>query len=111
MDLSYEEAENAFVQLIGREAARFSFLRESTKLSDVEKKQYDAFNVIKNGKYWMDKGFLVFSLKVLSQLLCRSNGQKTLILKIKDNIMLECFVQRDIIFINQNQRFLTIETA
>ena len=26
--LSYEEAENAFVQLIGREAARFSFLRE-----------------------------------------------------------------------------------
>ena len=78
--LSYEEAENAFVQLIGREAARFSFLRESTKLSDVEKKQYDAFNVIKNGKYWMDKGFLVFSLKVLSQLLCRFYGQKTLIL-------------------------------
>ena len=78
--LSYEEAENAFVQLIGREAARFSFLRESTKLSDVEKKQYDAFNVIKNGEYWMDKGFLVSSLKVLSQLLCRFYGQKTLIL-------------------------------
>lgn len=28
----------------------------------------------------MDKGFLVFSLKVLSQLLCRFYGQKTLIL-------------------------------
>lgn len=78
--LSYEEAENAFVQLIGREAARFSFLRESTKLSDVEKKQYDAFSVIKNGKYWMDKGFLVSSLRVLSQLLCRFYGRKTLIL-------------------------------
>ena len=78
--LSYEEAENAFVQLIGREAARFSFLRESTKLSDVEKKQYDAFTIIKNGKYWMDKGFLVSSLRVLSQLLCRFYGQKTLIL-------------------------------
>ena len=78
--LSYEEAENAFVQLIGREAARFSFLRESTKLSDVEKKQYDGFTVIKNGKYWMDKGFLVSSLRVLSQLLCRFYGRKTLIL-------------------------------
>ena len=78
--LSYEEAENAFVQLIGREAARFSFLRESTKLSDVEKKQYDAFTIIKNGKYWMDKGFLVSSLRVLSQLLCLFYGQKTLIL-------------------------------
>ena len=78
--LSYEEVENAFVQLIGREAARFSFLRESTKLSDVEKKQYDAFTIIKNGKYWMDKGFLVSSLRVLSQLLCRFYGQKTLIL-------------------------------
>ena len=53
-------------------------MRESTKLSDVEKKQYDAFNVIKNGEYWMDKGFLVSSLKVLSQLLCRFYGQKTL---------------------------------
>ena len=78
--LSYEEAESAFVQLIGREAARFSFLRESTKLSDIEKKQYDAFSVIKNGKYWMDKGFLVSSLRVLSQLLCRFYGRKTLIL-------------------------------
>ena len=78
--LSYEEAESAFVQLIGREAARFSFLRESTKLSDIEKKQYDAFSVIKNGKYWMDKGFLVSSLRILSQLLCRFYGRKTLIL-------------------------------
>lgn len=78
--LSYEEAESAFVQLIGREAARSSFLRESTKLSDIEKKQYDAFSVIKNGKYWMDKGFLVSSLRVLSQLLCRFYGRKTLIL-------------------------------
>lgn len=55
--LSYEEAENAFVQLIGREAARFSFLRESTKLSDVEKKQYDGFTVIKTENTGWIRGF------------------------------------------------------
>lgn len=78
--LTYEEAENALVQLIGSEAARFSFLLDSDKLSDMEKEQYRGFTIIQNGRYWIDKGFLLSSLRVLSQLLYRHYQQKVIIL-------------------------------
>lgn len=57
--LTYDEAENALIQLIGSEAARFPFLLNSDKLSETEKEQYRGFTIIQNGKYCIDKGFLI----------------------------------------------------
>lgn len=78
--LMYDEAENALIQLIGSEAARFPFLLNSDKLSETEKEQYRGFTIIQNGKYCIDKGFLISSLKVLAQLLYKHYDQKAIIL-------------------------------
>ena len=78
--LTYTEAENALIQLIGSEAARFPFLLNSDKLSETEKEQYRGFTIIQNGKYCIDKGFLISSLKVLAQLLYKHYDQKAIIL-------------------------------
>lgn len=64
--LSYEDAADALAQIIGNEAGRFPFLLNSGKLSEIEKEQYRGFTIIRNGIYWMDRGLLVSSLKVLS---------------------------------------------
>lgn len=78
--LTYAEAEDALVQLIGSEAGRFHFLTNSSVLSDAEKEQYRGFTIIQNGKYRMDKGLLISALRILSQLLYRHYGQKVIIL-------------------------------
>ena len=78
--LTFEEAVDMLVQLIGREAKRFSFLQNSSQLSVDEQEQYKSLIAIKNGKHWMDKGLLASSLIVLSQLLCQHYGQKVIIL-------------------------------
>ena len=78
--LTYAEAEDALAQLIGSEAGRFHFLTNSSALSDAEKEQYRGFTIIQNGKYRMDKGLLISSLRILSQLLYRHYGQKVIIL-------------------------------
>lgn len=78
--LTYAEAEDALVQLIGSEAGRFHFLNNSSALSDAEKEQYRGFTIIQNGKYRMDKGLLISALRILSQLLYRHYGQKVIIL-------------------------------
>ena len=78
--LTYAEAEDALVQLIGSEAGRFHFLTNSSALSDAEKEQYRGFTIIQNGKYRMDKGLLISALRILSQLLYRHYGQKVIIL-------------------------------
>lgn len=78
--LTFEEAVDMLVQLIGREAKSFSFLQNSPQLSVDEQEQYKSLIAIKNGKHWMDKGLLASSLIVLSQLLCQHYGQKVIIL-------------------------------
>ena len=78
--LTYDEAENALIQLIGSEAARFPFLLNSDKLSETEKEQYRGFTIIQNGEYCIDKGFLISSLKVLAQRLYKHYDQKAIIL-------------------------------
>ena len=78
--LTFEEAVDMLVQLIGREAKRFSFLQNSPQLSVDEQEQYKSLIAINNGKHWMDKGLLASSLIVLSQLLCQHYGQKVIIL-------------------------------
>lgn len=79
-DIKYEDARYRITELAGREAQRFSFLSESDKLSDNEKEQYQAIVALHNGKYSMDENILTSSIYILSHLLHRHYGQKTVIL-------------------------------
>lgn len=78
--LNFEDAKDNFRQLIGNEAERFSFLRNSEKLSENEKKKYQSLVSLNGGRYTMNGSELTFSLQTLSQLLYRHYGQKTVIL-------------------------------
>ena len=78
--LTYEDAFDVLVQIIGNEVCRFPLLLESDKLTEMEKDQYRGFLRIKNGKHDLDKGLVLSSLKVLSQLLAKHYGRKTIII-------------------------------
>ena len=78
--LIYDDAVAMFTWMIGSEASRFAFLADSEKLTEGEKAQYLEMTAIRGGKYSMDRNILVSSLKVLSQLLYKHYGQKTIIL-------------------------------
>lgn len=77
---AFEDARYRMTEMVGREAQRFAFLEESDKLSDNEKAQYKALIALNNGKYAMDKDILVSSVQMLSYLLYKHYGQKTVIL-------------------------------
>ena len=73
----------ALKNIIGKEAMRFQFLRESARLSDAEKDSYQ--RLIKIGTtsesiYDMTDAALIDSLKTLSQLLEKHYGQKGILL-------------------------------
>ena len=78
--LTYDEAFDALVQQIGAMASCSSFLLHSDKLIDVEKEQYRGLINIKDGKYHMDKGVVISSLRVMSQLLNKHYGKKTIVI-------------------------------
>ena len=78
--LKYEDAIYRITELIGIEAERFSFLEDSEYLSENEKKRYKAIIALKDGTNAMDEKVLVSSLQILSQLLYKHFGQKTVIL-------------------------------
>lgn len=78
--LTFEAARYRLTELIGVEAERFAFLSESTKLTDNERKKYDAIINLVNGKYSMDVDVLISSLQTLSQLLYKHYDQKVIIL-------------------------------
>ena len=78
--LKYEDAIYRITELIGIEAERFGFLEDSEYLSENEKKRYKAIIALKDGTNAMDEKELVSSLQILSQLLYKHFGQKTVIL-------------------------------
>ena len=78
--LKYEDAIYRITELIGIEAERFGFLEDSEYLSENEKKRYKAIIALKDGTNAMDEKVLVSSLQILSQLLYKHFGQKTVIL-------------------------------
>ncbi len=78
--LKYENAKYRIMELIGREAERYSFLRDSDRLSENEKEQYKAVIALQDGKYSMDENVLISSLRLLSHLLFQHYGEKTVIL-------------------------------
>ena len=78
--LTYDEAFEAFVRIIGNELNRFSFLAESENLTELERKQFKGLILMENGKFIMDKDKLTSSLKLVSQLLYRHYGKKAIII-------------------------------
>lgn len=78
--LTYDDAYDALVQVLGEVANRFSFLLESDSLFENEKEQYRGMIRVSDGKYHMDKGVVISSLKVMSQLLSKHYGRKVIII-------------------------------
>ena len=78
--LKFENARYRIIEMIGREAQRYEFLAESDKLSENEKAQYKALIALDNGKYTMDDDILISGIQMLSHLLYKHYGQKTVIL-------------------------------
>ena len=78
--LTYEEAFEAFVRIMGKEVNRVSFLADSDKLTQIEREQYKGLTIMKNGRLDFDKEKLISSLQLLSQLLYKHYGKKTVIL-------------------------------
>ena len=78
--LSYDEAFDSLVRIIGNEISRVSFLSDSEKLSELEHEMFRGLTVMKDGKYIFDKDKLTSSLRLVSQLLYQHYGQKTVII-------------------------------
>ena len=78
--LTYEEAFEAFVRIMGKEVNRVSFLADSDKLTQIEREQYKGLTIMKNGRLGFEEEKLISSLQLLSQLLYKHYGKKVVIL-------------------------------
>ena len=81
--LDYESAVAALQTVIGNEAMRFQFLKESKRLSEEEKEAYARLIEIGSGEggmYAMTEAVAASALKTLSQLLEKHYGRKTILL-------------------------------
>lgn len=79
--LSYQAASDGLRYVIGMEASRFSFLEESSKLTEDDKNRYRSLvNVGKDGFFTMNEANLLTSLKTLSQLLFKHYDSKVILL-------------------------------
>lgn len=78
--LDFETALYRFVEIIGREAERFYFLLDSKKLTVNEKERYKTLIRLDNGRYSMDVNILASALRLLSELLYKHYGKKTIII-------------------------------
>ena len=78
--LDFETALYRFVEIIGREAERFYFLLHSEKLTVNEKERYKTLIRLDNGRYSMDVNILASALRLLSELLYKHYGKKTIII-------------------------------
>ena len=81
--LKYDSAVAALRTVIGNEAGRFRFLRESSKLDEDDKNSYNQLVNVEirgNTKYDMSDAVLTDSLQTLSLLLYKHYGQKVILL-------------------------------
>ena len=78
--LNFDTAKYQMVELIAREAERFSFLAEDANLSDRDRDKYNALAAFADGRYQMSDDVLYGSLQTLSELLYKHFNQKTVIL-------------------------------
>ena len=87
--LTFEEAKYRLTELIAKEAERFGFLADSDRLSENEKKMYQALTALSDGRYTMDELLLVSAIQTISQLLYRHYGQKIILLMDEYDVPLD----------------------
>lgn len=78
--LTFEDARERLMELIGSEAERFHFLLDSDKLTEEDRCRYRALSALQNGQSAMNNGILTSSLQILSKLLYKHYEKKTIIL-------------------------------
>ena len=78
--LNFDTAKYQMVELIAREAERFSFLAEDANLSDRDREKYRVLTAFADGHYQMSDDVLYGSLQTFSELLYKHFNQKTVIL-------------------------------
>lgn len=81
--MNYETARAALCAVVGGEALRFQFLESSDRLSEQEREQYRS--LVKIGQpgqesFVMTDDVVTDGLRLLSELLCKHYGQKTILL-------------------------------
>lgn len=77
---SYEIALAALRSIIGQEAMRFLFLRESEKLSKNERDRYEALIRVDSGLFSIEEELLIDSLITLLDLLAKHYDRKVIVL-------------------------------
>ncbi len=77
---NYEEAAYSLIELIRSEVMRFSFLKDDDKLNNEEKTSYKTLVSMNDISLSSSLTQLKFSLKILSKLLYKHYGQKSIIL-------------------------------
>ena len=78
---NFEEAKEMLRHIIGNEAMRFQFLMQSPRLTEIERRRYEALiSIDKGGDYTMSDALLKSSLQTLPHLLQKHYGQSAVIL-------------------------------
>ena len=78
--LNFEAASSALRAVIGNEAMRFQFLRDSEKLSEDDHARYKALTRMERGLFALEDEVLVDGLQILSRLLAKHYGRKVILL-------------------------------
>ena len=78
--LNFADAQYRLAELLAGEAERFAFLAQSDKLTENEQSLYCGLTAVREGRYALADDVLVSALQLLSKLLSKHYGQKTIIL-------------------------------
>lgn len=78
--LTFADAQYRLAELIAGEAERFAFLAQSDKLMENERSLYCGLTAVREGRYALADEVIVSALQLLSKLLSKHYGQKTIIL-------------------------------
>ena len=78
--LTFADAQYRLAELIAGEAECFAFLAQSDKLTENERSLYCGLTAVREGRYALADEVLVSALQLLSKLLSKHYGQKTIIL-------------------------------
>lgn len=78
--LTFADAQYRLAELLAGEAERFAFLAQSDKLTENERSLYCGLTAVREGRYALADEVLVSALQLLSKLLSKYYGQKTIIL-------------------------------
>jgi hypothetical protein len=78
--MTFQEAKEAYKNVIGNEALRFPFLKNDEKLSEDDRKKYMALTDSENGSFTMSDNVLTRGLLTLSELLEKYYDKKVIVL-------------------------------